>query len=59
MATSIPKCPRPIFKPRETKIDGESRWYAEAEWGDGTIEEIGEFKTISETWDWIARHSRA
>jgi hypothetical protein len=35
----------------------ESHWYVEAEWDDGTIEEIGQFKSISEAWDWIARES--
>jgi hypothetical protein len=59
MSTSIPKFPRPIFKPREIKSGGESRWYVEAEWDDGTIEEIGDFKAIAEAWDWIARESRA
>ncbi|HEV3373162.1 MAG TPA: hypothetical protein VG145_11490 [Xanthobacteraceae bacterium] len=59
MSTSIPKFPRPIFKPREIKTAAESRWYVEAEWDDGTIEEVGDFKSIGEAWDWIARESRA
>jgi hypothetical protein len=59
MSTSIPKFPRPIFKPREIKMAGESHWYVEAEWDDGTIEEVGDFKSIAEAWDWIARESRA
>jgi hypothetical protein len=33
-------------------------WYVEAKWADGTIEEIGQFSSVSEAWDWIARHSR-
>ena len=37
----------------------QSHWYVEAEWDDGTIEEIGHFKSIAEAWDWIARESRA
>jgi hypothetical protein len=36
-----------------------SHWYVEAEWDDGTIEEIGQFKSIAEAWDWIARESPA
>ena len=58
MSTSLPKSPRPIFKPRETRTAAESSWYVEAEWEDGTIEEIGRFKSIVEAWDWIARESR-
>jgi hypothetical protein len=34
-------------------------WYVEAEWADGTVDEIGQFKSISEAWNWIARQSRA
>jgi hypothetical protein len=37
----------------------QSHWYVEAEWDDGTIEEIGQFKSIAEAWDWIARESPA
>jgi hypothetical protein len=59
VATSVPPSPRPIFKPREFKTAAESYWYVEAEWADGTIEEIGQFKSITEAWDWIARQSRA
>jgi hypothetical protein len=59
MSTILPECRRPIFKPREIKIAGKSQWYAEAEWADGTIDEIGQFKSISEAWNWMARHSRA
>ena len=59
MSTSIPKHPRPIFKPREIRSAGQSQWYVEAEWDDGTIEEIGQFNSIAEAWDWIARESRA
>jgi hypothetical protein len=59
VSTSLPKSPRPIFKPRELKTPRERHWYVEAEWEDGTIEEVGQFKTISEAWDWIARESRA
>jgi len=59
VSTSIPKFPRPIFKPREIKAADASHWYVEAEWDDGTLEEIGEFKSIAEAWDWIARESRA
>jgi hypothetical protein len=50
--------PRPIFKARELQTADGSVWYAEAEWADGTIEEIGAFASGSEAWDWIARHSR-
>lgn len=59
VSTSIPKFPRPIFKPREIRLADASHWYVEAEWDDGTLEEIGEFKSIAEAWDWIARESRA
>jgi hypothetical protein len=38
---------------------GMPHWYVEAEWADGTIDEIGQFKSISEAWNWIARQSRA
>jgi hypothetical protein len=59
MSTTVPKFARPIFKPREIKTAEKTQWYAEAEWADGTIEEIGQFTSISEAWNWIARHSRA
>ena len=59
MSTSIPKFPRPIFKPRAIKTADETHWYVEAEWEDGTIEEIGRFNLIAEAWDWIARQSPA
>jgi hypothetical protein len=59
LSTSLPKSPRPIFKPREVREAGETYWYVEAEWDNGTIEEIGRFKAIAEAWDWIARESRA
>ena len=59
MSTTLPKFPRPIFKPREIRMADESYWYIEAEWEDGTIEEIGRFTSISEAWDWIARQSTA
>ena len=49
---------RPIFKPREVKGADNVFWYVEAEWADGTIEEIGQFSSVLEAWDWIARHSR-
>jgi hypothetical protein len=57
VSTILPKFPRPIFKPREIRTAVTSHWYVEAEWADGTLEEIGQFKTISEAWDWIARQS--
>jgi hypothetical protein len=59
MPTSLPRVPRPIFKPREIRLGDASHWYVEAEWDDGTIEEIGRFKSIAEAWDWIARQSPA
>jgi hypothetical protein len=59
VATSLPKFPRPIFKPHQFRTAAESHWYVEAEWEDGTIEEIGRFESIAEAWDWIARESRA
>jgi hypothetical protein len=59
VSTSFPKFPRPIFKPREIRTADKRHWYVEAEWADGAIEEIGEFKSIAEAWDWIARESRA
>jgi hypothetical protein len=45
---------RPIFKPREVKAADSVFWYVEAEWSDGTIEEIGQFSSVLEAWDWIA-----
>jgi hypothetical protein len=59
VSTSLPQFPRPIFKPREIKLADASHWYVEAEWDDGTIEDIGQFDSIAEAWDWIARQSRA
>ena len=59
MATSLPQFPRPIFKPRQIRTAAESHWYVEAEWEDGTIEEVGRFESIAQAWDWIARESRA
>jgi hypothetical protein len=50
---------RPIFKPRELRMNNETGWYVEAEWADGTIDEIGQFKSISEAWDWLGRQSQA
>jgi hypothetical protein len=49
---------RPFFKPRELDTGDGTVWYVEAEWEDGTIDEIGRFASASEAWDWIARHSR-
>jgi hypothetical protein len=49
---------RPIFKPREVKAADSVFWCVEAEWADGTIEEIGQFSSVLEAWDWIARQSR-
>jgi hypothetical protein len=52
--------PRPMFKPREIKApDVVTHWFVEAEWADGTIDEIGQFGSISEAWGWIAQQSRA
>jgi hypothetical protein len=59
MSTSLAKFPRPIFKPREIRMADEAHWYVEAEWEDGTIDEVGRFTSISEAWDWIARQSTA
>jgi hypothetical protein len=59
VSTTLPKSPRPIFKPHEIRTADKSYWYVEAEWADGTIEEIGQFKSILEAWDWIARQSTA
>jgi hypothetical protein len=51
--------PRPMFKPREIKAPDVTHWFVEAEWADGTIDEIGQFGSISEAWGWIAQQSRA
>jgi hypothetical protein len=59
VSTVVPKNPRPIFKPREIGASDMKHWHIEAEWGDGTIEEIGKFKSIAEAWDWIARQSHS
>jgi hypothetical protein len=54
------KYPKPIFKPRELKKLFEDQWYVEAEWPDGTIEEIaGPFVSDSNARDWITQKSRA
>jgi hypothetical protein len=34
-----------------------SRWSVEAEWPDGTVERIEEFKAHSQAADWIGSHS--
>jgi hypothetical protein len=59
MATSLANYHRPIFKARELRGPDVPHWYVEAEWADGTINEIGQFKSISEAWNWIAQQSRA
>src|SRR5215471_20076334 len=56
--TGFPDSGRPIFKPREMRTADSVAWYVQAEWADGTIEEIGRFSSDCEAWDWIARHSR-
>jgi hypothetical protein len=50
---------KPIFKPRELRTNDQTHWYVEAEWADGTIDEIGQFESISEAWDWLAHQSQA
>ncbi len=55
----LPPSRRPIFKPREVADSDGRHWYVEAEWPDGTVDEIGRFGSITECWDWIARQSRA
>ncbi len=57
VSIGFPDSARPIFKPREMRGAETVFWYVEAEWADGTIEEIGRFSSISEAWDWIARSS--
>jgi hypothetical protein len=59
MFTVLPRNPRPMFKPREIRTPDMTHWNVEAEWADGTIDEIGQFKSISEVWVWIAQQSRA
>jgi hypothetical protein len=59
MATILANHSRPIFKPREVRTPDMTHWYVEAEWADGTIDEIGQFQSISEAWDWMARQSQA
>jgi hypothetical protein len=56
--TAYTDSPRPIFKPRENQMSDGTVWYVEAEWADGTIDEIGQFTSASEAWDWIAHYSR-
>lgn len=58
MSTAFPDSARPIFKPREMRDVETVFWNVEAEWADGTVEEIGRFSSISEAWEWIARSSR-
>jgi hypothetical protein len=55
----MPDNPRPIFKPQEMKTADTKHRCVEAEWPDGTIDEIGQFKSIFEAWDWLARQSQA
>jgi hypothetical protein len=50
---------RPLFKPRELRTNDLTHWYVEAEWADGTVEEIGEFGSIIEAWNWLAYQSQA
>jgi hypothetical protein len=49
---------RPIFKPRELRTNDQTHLYVEAEWADGTIDEIGQFDSISEAWNWLAQQSQ-
>lgn len=58
MNAGFPDSGRPIFKPREMATADGVFWYVEVEWADGTIEETGRFSSVSDAWDWIARHSR-
>jgi hypothetical protein len=50
--------PRPVFKPRGIDTGEKQLWYVEAEWADGRLEEIGQFASITEAWNWIATQSR-
>jgi hypothetical protein len=59
VASILLKNPKPMFKPREIKAPDMSHWYVEAEWADGTIDEIGQFTSIAEAWGWIAQQSGA
>jgi hypothetical protein len=58
MPTVLPKTLGPMFKPQEIKAPDMSYWYVEAEWADDTIDEIGQFTSVSEAWGWIAHQSR-
>jgi hypothetical protein len=58
MSTVPPKTLGPMFKLREIKAPDMSHWYVEAEWADGTIDEIGQFTSVSEAWGWIAQQSK-
>ena len=58
MSTVLPKALGPMFKPREIKVPDMSHWHVEAEWADGTIDEIGQFRSISDAWSWIAHRSK-
>ena len=59
MSNILLKNPRPMFKPREIRATDMTHWYVEAEWADGTIDEIGQFTSIAEAWGWIAQQSKA
>lgn len=48
--------PNPIFC--VVLKDGE-HWHVEAEWPDGTIEEVHKFKVGSEALDWVKTQSAA
>ena len=58
MSATYTDSPRPIIKVRENRTADSTVWYVEAEWADGTIDEIGHFTSAPEAWDWIDRHSR-
>ena len=59
MSPTVGPNPRPIFRPREVRSEGAIFWYVEAEWPDGTLDEIGQFGSIGDTWKWIAIEARA
>lgn len=47
----------PTIKPN--KLKGEEVWFADITWLDGRSEQVGAFRTKSETDDWIAHNSSA
>jgi hypothetical protein len=42
--------PHPLFL---VVLRDDDRWTIEAEWPDGTIEDVTKFKSYSDAWEWL------